>query len=407
MNFRGLIAMSRRYGADKDYVLEGGGNTSHKEGGVMAVKASGNALGGIGEEGFVLMDTAKLRAMTKADYPEADDEREACAIKDMMAARVEGQGEKRPSVECILHGLFEQDYVLHVHPALINGLTCAAGGAEAAAELFSDMHEELLWMPLTKPGFILSKACADAFETHERKYGVCPKALLLQNHGVFVAESSTAEIDEIMADIVGRVRSRIEREPDFTKGARKAFPPVGVGSGVGSDAPAPGFAPDEAAAKSIPDSATQIAAALIDSYAEDAGAYAVFVTNAELARLTASKDAAAPLMRPFTPDHIVYDKAYPLWLGRDDHAASVAAAFRAFTDAHAFKPKVALVEGLGAFALGLSEHEAQAAADLLVDAVKISVYSESFGGPSPLPDDFTAFISNWEIESYRQKRSFG
>ncbi|MDR1292989.1 MAG: class II aldolase/adducin family protein [Clostridiales Family XIII bacterium] len=377
-----LIAMSRKYGADEDYVLEGGGNTSFKEGGVMAVKASGGSLGVIDAGGFVLMDVAKLRAMTGADYPEADDEREALAIKDMMAARLPGQGDKRPSVECILHALFTKSYVLHVHPALINGLTCSVEGAAAAAELFGDREDSLLWVPLTKPGFILSKACADAFETHKAKHGAYPDILLLQNHGIFVAGDSTDRIDGIMADIVGRVKSRIKREPDLAESGRMA----------------PSF----------------IADALTSAYGEGGAAYAHFQSSAEIARMVASKDAAGPLMDPFTPDHIVYDKAYPLWIteetasgaGAPDIAPDIAAAFRAFTDAHGFKPKVALIEGHGAFTLGDSAHEADAAAALLTDAVKIAVYSEAFGGPLALPEDFTNFIANWEIESYRQKKAF-
>jgi rhamnose utilization protein RhaD (predicted bifunctional aldolase and dehydrogenase) len=213
MNLSNLIAMSRKYGEDGDYVLEGGGNTSFKEDGVMAVKASGAALDGIDTDGFVFMDTAKLRAMTGADYPASDDEREALAIKDMMAARLPGQGDKRPSVECILHALFTQSYVLHVHPALINGLTCSVEGAAAAAELFDDREDILLWVPLTKPGYILSKTCADAFEIHKAKHGAYPKILLLQNHGVFIADDSTDSIDEIMDDLVDRLRLRVNRAP--------------------------------------------------------------------------------------------------------------------------------------------------------------------------------------------------
>ena len=48
-----LVEMSRKYGSDEDYILAGGGNTSYKQDGVMAVKASGFRLGNIGADGFV------------------------------------------------------------------------------------------------------------------------------------------------------------------------------------------------------------------------------------------------------------------------------------------------------------------------------------------------------------------
>jgi rhamnose utilization protein RhaD (predicted bifunctional aldolase and dehydrogenase) len=111
-------------------------------------------------------------------------------------------------------------------------------------------------------------------------------------------------------------------------------------------------------------------------------------------------------MKPFTPDHIVYDKAYPLWLDSEENLPEEAEkALRAFTETNGFKPRVALVKGLGAFTLGDTPREAEAAAALLADATKVAAYTEAFGGPKPLPDDFTTFILNWEIESYRQKKS--
>jgi rhamnose utilization protein RhaD (predicted bifunctional aldolase and dehydrogenase) len=399
MNLSGLIDMSRKYGSDEDYVLEGGGNTSYKEGGVMAVKASGGALGTISEEGFVLMDTAKLRAMTKADYPASDDEREALAIKDMMAAREPDQGDKRPSVECILHALFAQSYVLHVHPALINGLTCSVNGADATEELFEDMGADLLWIPLTKPGFILSKACADAFEIHKEKHGAYPKILLLQNHGVFIAGDDTAGIDRIMEELVRRIETKIKRRPDFTDSIRVAF--FESLSAEDTD-PMSGEAEAEPAA-----AISEAAAALMHAYGEGGPARAFFLNNPDISRFTASEEAVAPLMRPFTPDHIVYDKAYPLWIASGTDAADIASELHTFAEAKGFKPRVALAEGLGAFTIGATPREATAAAALLVDAVKVAVYSESFGGPLALPDDFTSFILNWEIESYRQKKSLG
>ena len=130
--FEKLVEMSNRYGSNSEYVLAGGGNTSYKENGIMYVKCSGTALATITADGFVAMDMAKLTAMLDKKYPEADDEREAAALADMMAARLPSEYSKRPSVEAILHELFPQKYVLHVHPTLVNGLTCGKDGEKIA-----------------------------------------------------------------------------------------------------------------------------------------------------------------------------------------------------------------------------------------------------------------------------------
>ena len=71
-----------------------------------------------------------------------------------------------PSVECMLHGLFPQTFVLHLHPALVNGLTCGVDGKQACEELFG---EKAVWVPLTKPGYTLAKACFDMFASYQRQ----------------------------------------------------------------------------------------------------------------------------------------------------------------------------------------------------------------------------------------------
>ena len=360
-----MIDMSRRYGADPDCVLAGGGNTSCKDAGVTAVKASGYALSSIDEEGFVLMDTEKLRALTQKDYPEGDEVREACALEDMMAARIGGQGDKRPSVECILHALFPMRYVLHVHPALINGLTCGRNGAAAFRTLFGDIAESVLWLPLIKPGYTLGKECAERFANHANAYGQYPSVVFLQNHGIFVAADTAETIDRILSDVVDRISGHIGKKPELTQ-------------------------------ESAPSGIEKTKQMMENLY----GGKALFLRNKEIARFTANRGAFAAIAKPFTPDHIVYCRAYPLFIDSVERAAG---AFAEYDKVYGGNPKIVAICGEGVFALGQDAAAAGLAADLFGDAVKIAVYSESFGGPLPLPDDFTDFIVNWEMESYRQK----
>lgn len=148
MGLAELVLMSNRYGSNSEYVLAGGGNTSFKNEDTLYVKGSGTALATIKAEQFVVMDRAKLTAMMSRSYPEKDDEREAAALADMMAARRPGEEAKRPSVETTLHNLFPFAYVLHVHPALVNGLTCSLGSDRLTAQLFP----EAVFVPICKPG---------------------------------------------------------------------------------------------------------------------------------------------------------------------------------------------------------------------------------------------------------------
>ena len=118
--FDSLIEFSQRYGKDPELVNAGGGNTSAKVDGIMYIKCSGTALRDASEASFAKMDLKKLFDIFERRYPEGDREREAAVLADMIACRCPGEEHKRPSVETLLHALFEQKFVLHLHPALVN-----------------------------------------------------------------------------------------------------------------------------------------------------------------------------------------------------------------------------------------------------------------------------------------------
>ncbi len=62
---------------------------------------------------------------------------------------------------------------------------------------------------------------------------------------------------------------------------------------------------------------------------------------------------------------------------------------------------------MGVFAWGESKREADAALALFLDAVKVAVYAESFGGPLFMSEELIRFIRRWEAEAYRKKVSAG
>ena len=130
-----LVNFSNLYGSNEELVLAGGGNTSAKDGDVMYIKGSGTSLSTITAEGFVKMSREKIAEIFTKVYPDNDKEREALCLADVMASRLPGEESKRPSVETTLHSLFQQRFVLHLHPALVNGVTCAKDGQKWAEKL--------------------------------------------------------------------------------------------------------------------------------------------------------------------------------------------------------------------------------------------------------------------------------
>lgn len=366
-----LLEMSHRYGANGDYVLAGGGNTSYKENGIMHVKGSGTELATITAEQFVAMDVEKLLSLAEFSFSSdlSEESREEKTLSAMMDAKLPGQESKRPSVEAVLHALFPYKYVLHVHPALVNGLACGKDGEVIFGELFGD---EAVWIGLVKPGIILSQICMKAFNEYNTKNGKYPQLAILKNHGVFIAADSVVQIDTIMADMLNKLKKYIKKEPDFD---------------------------DISFNRSL---ACSIAPALRMLYSGDGMATAVFCTNKQVMEFVSSAQAFETVVKPFTPDHMVYCEDEPMFI---KSGVDLAKAFSEFEKRKGYKPKVVAAEGIGFFALGKNKKEAEQARLLFLDTIKVAVYTESFGGVLPLTDELIDFISNWEAESYRTRVS--
>ena len=126
-----------------------------------------------------------------------------------------------------------------------------------------------------------------------------------------------------------------------------------------------------------------------------------YVPVAEADNFVKDKAAAAPLLKPFTPDHIVYCGPYPLFVENIDQAKDALDAFMKENDK---EPRLILVQGVGAFIMEDDKGKAAKAQLLVKDAIKLAVYAESFGGPLHMTDDITYFITHWEAEAYRSKK---
>jgi rhamnose utilization protein RhaD (predicted bifunctional aldolase and dehydrogenase) len=374
MSLEELAEISRFYGSNPEYVIAGGGNTSFKDDDCLYIKASGTSLAGMKSGDFVKMDREKLRRIWEKTYPEDSESREAAVLADMMAARAPGEEGKRPSVETLLHAILPFVYVVHLHPALVNGLTCSRDGEKAAAELFGGRS---LWIPSVNPGYVLSKIVKDAMDEYKAAKGEVPEIIFLQNHGVFAAADSAEGIKSLYKGIMGAIAGAVRRKPD-TAGIVNSF----GGSG------ALGEALRSQAGKS-----------------REGPWHTWFVRNPEIAGFIKDEKSFYPLSSAFTPDHIVYAGSEPLYIKESaiKEDAGLEKAWQERLEKTGLLPKTVAFQGLGVFGLGNSEKAAQTATELFVDALKVAVYSESFGGPRFMGEDQIRFINNWEVERYRSK----
>jgi len=369
MSLETLVDISRYYGSNPEYVIAGGGNTSFKDEEFLYVKASGVSLGNVKPEDFVKMDRRALSAIWAKDYPQDSDTRESLVLADMMASRCPGEESKRPSVETLLHDLLPFSYVVHTHPALVNGLCCSQDGEKASKELFPDA----IWISLVNPGYILSKIIKDALDNRQDKKHENKLVILLQNHGIFVAANTIEEINEIYKSVMETLSKKIIKKPDF-------------GNSVDS------FGDSETIKQEI----LKIAGKLYT----DRTWHIKFERNNQIAAFVSDKTAFKPVSSAFTPDHMVYSGSDPLFV---DDMSGFEAIFKAHSEKTSRTPKIIAIKSLGIFGLESSVKAVENALELFRDTQTVAIYSESFGGPLFMYDEMIHFINNWEVERYRTK----
>ncbi len=362
-NLIALAKMSNKYGANPEYVLAGGGNTSFKSADRLWIKGSGTALATIKPEDFVVLERDLLAKMWTADYSAEEAVREAEVLQDMMDARIKGET-RRPSVETLLHDLFPQKYILHVHPAIVNGITCSVEGEAAMKRLFPDA----VWVDACKPGYILALECKKMMDAYKSETGKDCNLLFLQNHGIFFAADTTEELDILAEGTMKKIESAVSEAPDMNE--------------LEYDI----------------EKVVSISPVLRALYGETQPAIVKFTVNKEIL-------AYDPKTMSLSPDHIVYAKAKQLSIPADADGDAIKAAFDAFVAENGYKPKIVFAEGLGMFSIGLTMKEAVTAQTVMLDAIKVVAYARSFGGVSPMPEFLIEFILNWEVESYRSKVS--
>lgn len=381
-----LVALSRRYGADTEFVIAGGGNTSVKTGDVIHVKASGRSMAGIDETGFVALARGALRALLEREGDDDPVRREADFKEAVLAARLEPEKEQRPSVECVLHNVIPEKFVVHSHSTWANMIACSTEAETTTRELFGD---DVLLVPYVDPGYVLARTLASALDDYTARTGrASPTAVLMRNHGLIVAGDSPEEVVARTDSIVGTIRREVEETPGGEPfGATAAF-----------DAPQ---------AQRLIETIAPALRALLSTCA--ALKVVTFDDSPTVLSLAGARSGMALAEKgPLTPDQVVYCKALPLCFAAvgDETPEQLVEKLRGRIDeykaARGFPPQVVLVERLGLLAAGDDFAAADITRLVYVDAIKITAGAEKLGGVSFLSERERDFIENWEVESYRR-----
>jgi Uncharacterized conserved protein len=372
-----LIEISQYYGQQKDFVIAGGGNTSYKDGNHLYIKASGHSLGTIGEDGFAQLDRKGLQEIALRTYSDDVMERENQIKNDLLRARVYPEKGQRPSVETSLHDLLAYRFVVHTHSTKVNGLMCSVNAERLTTVLFGNA---VVYVPYVDPGYILFKEVESRINAYKARTGNEPKIILLQNHGIFVAANTIDEIREIYTDVIST-----------------------LDGAIGEIASAEVLPVDPAAAKIVP--------AIRMMLSENGLKTLKVVNNSYYERFLASEAEFQKIALPFIPDGIVYCNSsfiYAEYSGNADALLNdLSGKIKTYSETQPKTPKIICIKGIGCI---LANDNAQAVAtleDVMMDTCLISLYSEKFGGQSPMTAEQVNFIDTWEVEQYRSAIAMG
>jgi rhamnose utilization protein RhaD (predicted bifunctional aldolase and dehydrogenase)/NAD(P)-dependent dehydrogenase (short-subunit alcohol dehydrogenase family) len=368
-----LIEISRFYGADKDFVIAGGGNTSYKDEKTIWIKASGEPLAHLSEEGLVALDRLKLQEISGNSYSDDPVVREDQVKRDLNNSILDPSRNKRPSVETSLHEIIRYKFVVHLHPTHINGILCSRNAKNLTIQLFG---KKVLYVPYTDPGYTLFKKLEKEIVDYRVKSGNDPRIIFLENHGVFVGADTTNEIKNIYHEICSTIEKQI---PKITGIDAIPLNPI----------------------------MQKVLPGLRMLLSEDKLKIVRFRNNTLISRYSVNQQEFHKISLPLTPDIIVYCKTRYIYIDQSSTPERILESIKTqlprFKSEFGYTPKVIVIKDMGIFSVDETCSAAESVLDVYEDLIRISHYAQQCGGVKFLTPEQVAFIDQWEVENYRRK----
>ena len=198
-----LIDMSHELGQPEyELAMLGEGNTSALlDDGSFFVKASGCTLANITESRIARLLRAPAEALLDCDLPTDD-----AILTGLMSVAADDSG-NRPSIESMMHayllGIPDIRFVGHTHPISVNGLLCSTRAEELVNTcLFPDQVVccgfAPVFVPFMNPGLELARMVRERVNAWMDTYGIAPRAVMLQNHGMFAIGATAQQVVSCM-----------------------------------------------------------------------------------------------------------------------------------------------------------------------------------------------------------------
>jgi len=196
---------SRLIGQEPSLVLHGGGNGSIKVDAknrwgetepCLYIKASGADQGSLTVEQLPALRLDELSAYLRLD--QLSDDEMASAMRQHL---LDPQG-ANPSIEALVHGVLPHLSIDHSHADAVLTLSLLAGGQE----ILEDLYPDFAVLPYYAGGFELAKAVLPALNQNPEIQG-----MILMHHGLITFAETPKDSYGIMIEAVSRAEQKVQQ----------------------------------------------------------------------------------------------------------------------------------------------------------------------------------------------------
>ena len=394
-----LAYTSRLIGANPELVVWGGGNSSlkcleadHKgqRTRVMYIKGSGSDMRTIERKHFTRLRLDDLLLLEKRES--MTDE----AMVEYLGQAMMGGNQPRPSIETLLHAFVPHDHVYHSHADAITSLTDTPNSQALTAKLFG---KELALIPYTRPGFTLSKWVAAIAQSRLDLKGV-----ILDKHGL-ITWGKTAQ------EAYGRTIGFCTKAEKFIQAAKSKRP---APLGRVTVKPVPVAERQKRMAELLP--------VIRGSVYENQRMILLWDDSPEVLDFIGRPGAAkVSQLGPMTPDHLMYIKPKPLFIGKPSadslklaqqlkkelllYKQSYIRYFRRYKEGELTQldpyPRIILIPGLGMVTTGKNWQAAKIVQDLYHHNLRVIQNASAISRFQAINEKEIHRFEYWPLENYK------
>ncbi len=426
-----VVYASRVIGMDSDLVVWGGGNSSIKVDGtdhagrptrILWIKGSGSDMRTITARQFTPLWLDDLLPLI--DRAAMTDE----AMVAYQSRSVLEPGAPKPSIETLLHAFLPPPHIYHTHADAICALTDTPDGRATVRAVYGD---DVGVVDYIRPGFLLSKWTGEAYAKNP---GL--RAIILDKHGLITwgktAKEAYRETIRIVTEaeryiaekmrgrtVLGRAKVRPLPAASRREAAARIAPVLRGRISVEPKASnmvepkASNMVEPKASNMVEPKASNRKDRRMLLQY-EDAPDALELVNSTEGRRLSQ--------IGPFTPDHLLHTKPWPLFVDTDDprDPDALARAVEKGLDQYRSRyieyfnkyktpgvtmldpnPRVILIPGLGMFTTGKDRRATRIVRDLYRHTIGVIRASTALGGYHVLSERALCDFEYWPMENFK------